>query len=146
MRKMLASFLDVVHLKMEVNRLFEAIHGLQGNDLWEMDTGNPYDVIETPNAIIVKVELPGADRESLKIDSNGQDLEISGDRKRYGSDDIVAYHQMERERGPFVLNMHIDGPFDPRGATAGYSSGVLSINLPRLHERRGSPTKIPVEE
>lgn len=146
MRKMLASFLDIVHLKIEVNRLFDAIQGLQENDIREMDKGNPYDVIETPRAIIVKIELPGVDRGSLEIWSEGQNLEIRGEKKRYGSSGIVAFHQMERDRGFITLNLHIDGPFDTHLATAGYKDGVLTVDLPRLHERRGATTRIRLAE
>jgi len=146
MRKMLASFLDVVHLKMEVNRLFEAIHGLQENDIREMDKENPYDVIETPDDIIVKIEMSGVDRGSLEVGSNGQNLEIGGEKKRYGSAGIVAYHQMERERGAFAFSVHIDGPFDPHAAVADYEGGVLTVKLPRLQERRGATTRIRLVE
>jgi len=146
MRKMLASFLDIVHLKKEVNRLFDAIQGLQENDIREMDKGNPYDVIETPRAIIVKIEMPGVDRGSLEIWSKGQNLEIRGEKKRYGSSGIVAFHQMERARGSITLNLHIDGPFDTHVATADYKNGVLTVDLPRLHERRGTTTRIRLAE
>ncbi len=145
MKGMLTSFLDIVHLRAEMNKLFEALQNLQcTEDVPDSGTVTPYDILETSEYILVEVDLPGVNPENLKIVARGALVTIQGERSRSNNSGIIAYHLMERDRGGFTRTLTVDGALDTHRATADYRDGVLSIKFPRLPERRGRTTRIPL--
>ena len=146
MRTMVSSFLELVRLQSEMNKLFEALQHLQSDqDLGEVGFATPYDILEAPDAILVEVDLPGVDPASLQVEMKGHDLVIRGEHERTPASGIVAYHLMERSRGPFTRRLQVEGAVDSHKASATYGMGVLTIRLPRLPERRGRVTRVPVQ-
>ncbi len=146
MNRALYSFLDLVHLQAEMNKLFEILSGLQVDEELpkEMGTPTPYDVLEMPEYVLIKVDLPGVDRDSISIQAAESTITIEGEKKRSDDHGIVAYHLMERERGAFQCRVKAEGSFDTHKATSRYEHGVLTIFLPRLAERRGNVVQIPL--
>lgn len=146
MRGMLTSFLDLVHLRAEMNRLFDSLQNLQcAEEVPESGSTTPYDILETPESILVEVDLPGVNPESIKIQARGVLVTIQGERRRPDNTGIIAYHLMERDRGGFTRTITVDGALDTHQATAEYHKGVLTIRFPRLPERRGRTTRIPLK-
>lgn len=146
MRNLLASFVELVHLQSEMNKLFEALQDLQAHH----DDGNlgfapPYDILETPEAVLVQVDLPGVSPASLQVSVQGALITIQGERDRSHLSGIVAYHLMERDRGPFIRRFRVEGAINTHRGGASYDSGVLTLRFPRVPDRRGSSTVIPIE-
>ena len=52
---------------------------------------------------------------------------------------------MERPHGRFTRTVALDMPVDGRRAQASLAGGLLTIVLPRMDDRRGRETVIPVE-
>jgi HSP20 family protein len=146
MRGMLTSFLDLVHLRAEMNRLFESLQNLQcPEEVPDSGSSTPYDILETPEHIVVEVDLPGVNPESIKIQARGVLVTSHGERSRATHSGIIAYHLMERDRGGFTRTITVDGALDTHRATADYRKGVLTIKFPRLPERRGRTALIPLQ-
>ena len=60
MRNLLSSFVELVHLQSEMNKVFEALQDLhEGDAVPEVGFTPPYDILETPDAVLVVVDLPG---------------------------------------------------------------------------------------
>lgn len=145
MRKMLASFMELMHLQGEMNKLFESLQTLQRNqELPEVGFTAPYDVQETPHEVLVEVDLPGVNAESLEIAVKGHVIMLHGSRERSQPAGIVAYHLMERSRGPFTRRLLIDGAVDTHRAWAAYEKGVLTLHFPKVPDRRGHLVKVPL--
>src|SRR5512135_992706 len=110
MRNLLTSFVELVHLQSEMNKLFEALQNLQDHEQQpEIGFTPPYDILETPEAILVEVDLPGVSPDSLSIVIRGALITLSGERERSQQQGIVAYHLMERDRGPFIRRFRVEG-------------------------------------
>jgi len=147
MRKMLASFMELVHLQSEMNKLFESLQLLQRHEeLPEVGFSAPYDVLETPEEVLVEVDLPGVTPGSLEIAVKGHVIQLQGSREKNRPKGIVAYHLMERSRGSFTRRLVIDGAVDTHRAWAAYDKGVLILHFPKVPDRRGQLVKIPVKE
>ena len=89
----------------EVRRLFqELIHqpwGGQGSPAtshWQPHV----DMCETPEAIIVEVELPGVRREDVRIEIEGDFLLITGERHTTAEHQQRNYYRLERLYGRFA--------------------------------------------
>ena len=145
MRKMLASFMELVHLQSELNKLFESLQLLQRHeDMPEVDFSAPYDVLETPEEVLVEVDLPGVNPESLDISVKGRAIMLQGLREKNQPAGVLAYHLMERTRGTFTRHLVIDGAVDTHRAWAAYEKGVLTLHFPKVPDRRGQLVKVPL--
>ncbi len=106
----------------------------------------PFDVLESAEAVEIVMDLPGVDRESLKVVfSRGMVLIAGTKRASLCSHADAAFHLAERAFGRFARGVRISGAVDAGRAKATLVSGELRLMLPRLTERRGGQITIPVE-
>ena len=146
MRNLLSSFVELVHLQSEMNKVFEALEDLHRPGAEQnMGFAPPYDILETPELIMVVVDLPGVRPDSLKVSVEGGVITMEGDRSRGRASGIVAYHLMERDRGPFVGRIRIEGSIDTHRGQVVYERGVLSLRFPRVPDKRGRRVDLPLE-
>jgi HSP20 family protein len=146
MKNLLASFVELVHLRSEMNKLFEALQDLEGHhEESNLGFAPPYDILETPEAVMVQVDLPGVSPASLQVTVQGGLVTMQGERDRSHLSGIVAYHLMERDRGPFIRRFRVEGAINTHQGSASYDNGVLTLRFPRVPDRRGSSSVIPIE-
>ena len=122
----------------EVRRLFQELiyqpwgsRGSSGSNSWEPCV----DMCETPEAIIVEVELPGVRREDVRIDIEGDMLRITGERRTTSERQGRNYYRLERTYGRFQRQLRLPSTVDRHGIRAEFDSGILVITLPK-HARR----------
>jgi HSP20 family protein len=72
-------------------------------------------------------------------------LKVSGERRERRPAGAVGFLCMERPNGRFTRTIAIDVPVDVPRAQARLAGGLLTVVLPRLADRRGRETVIPVE-
>jgi HSP20 family protein len=82
-----------------------------------------------PHALVVAVELPGADPAAIEVTAGERVLVISGERKRPHVPGAV-YQQVEIEYGPFYRRVRFAEDVDPGRATACFEHGLLTVTLP----------------
>jgi HSP20 family protein len=103
------------------------------------------DVFECDGAVTVVMEVPGLNPETLRVTwSNGR-LKVAGERRERRPSGAVAFLCMERPHGRFARTLAFDMSVDVRKSRAQLSGGLLTIVLPRVDDRRGRETVIPVE-
>jgi HSP20 family protein len=101
------------------------------------------DLYETPEGLVLRLEIPGADREDLGIDLAGQELVIRGQRRPAPPANASRVLHYEITYGSFERSFHIPIPVNPEGVTARYEHGILEVRLPR---QRPQARRIPVRE
>ena len=118
----------------EVRRLFqELIHQPWGGQR-PSETGHwqpRVDMCETPEAIIVEVELPGVQREDVRIEIEGDFLHITGERHTTAEHQRRNYYRLERHYGRFARQLPLPGTVDRTGIRAEFDAGILIITLPK---------------
>lgn len=101
------------------------------------------DIFDTDKEFFIRLELPGVQKEDVKIDFNENILSISGERKRDGSMLQENYHRIECLHGKFsrsfTLPQHIDG----EKIEGVLRDGVLNIRIPKSEkaQRKSIPIK-----
>lgn len=89
------------------------------------------EVIERDQEIVVRIELPGLDKEDCTVQVEGNTLVVSGE-KRFDRDTVGAhYHIMERAYGRFERSIPLPRNVDVEGAQASFKNGVLTVRLPK---------------
>jgi HSP20 family protein len=138
---------DLALLQREINQLFERLGGFDraarpGAVEWFPSV----DVYECRGALVVVVEVPGLAPESLRVVCQDRQLTVSGERRdRRPAEKGAAFLCLERPQGRFVRAIPLDAPVDVRQTRARLSGGLLTVNLPRLRDRRGRGISITVE-
>lgn len=92
----------------------------------------PLDVYETDREFIVKLEIPGVQKQDIKIGFSQNVLTISGTRCDEAMGVEIRYVQMEIAYGEFQRQVAFNTPIDPNAITAKYSEGFLKVVLPKL--------------
>jgi HSP20 family protein len=137
---------DLALLQREVNLLFERLGEAERAERPESTAWVPSaDVYECGGSLKVVVEVPGLAPESLRVACKDRDLVIEGERReRRPTASSVAFVCMERHQGRFKRVIPIDIAVDLQKAEARLCGGLLIVTLPRLRDRRGRETLIPV--
>ena len=133
-------------LQQEVNELFQRLSILDRSDRLPGSEWSPaVDVFELRDRLVVIVEVPGLAPESLRVSFRDRGLVLSGDRRAPRVGPGATFHCLERPHGKFARTIPLDLPVDVAAARATLAGGVITVNLPRLRERRGRETVIPIE-
>lgn len=121
-----------------VSRLREPMPGQRWISTRQPQTWSPpTDVFETNDSVIVKVEIAGMEREDFAIVLDANKLIISGVRQDPAAK--LGYQQMEILYGHFEAHVHLPRALDLDNIEATYSSGFLSVRLPKA-----KPRQVPV--
>jgi HSP20 family protein len=91
------------------------------------------DLYETPDAVIVVLELPGVDPNQTEINVEPHRLVVRGVRReRHArSPEHRTYHALEIRYGRFERVLPLPPSVDGGGTTANYEDGLLEITLPK---------------
>ncbi|MFQ5700402.1 MAG: Hsp20/alpha crystallin family protein [Acidobacteriota bacterium] len=103
----------------------------------------PVDIYETPDSVVVVVEISGATPESLKITKEGTTLIVSGDRYECCEKEKLHLYQMEIAYGQFERKVILPDGLGSEGVRADYESGFLRIELPKTGVS-GKTSRIPI--
>jgi HSP20 family protein len=87
-------------------------------------------VDELEGAIVVHVELAGADAESLQVAVGDAFLTIAGTRALRDVSRRASLLRREIQYGEFVKQIRLPAPVADDGASAVYRDGILTIRLP----------------
>jgi HSP20 family protein len=101
------------------------------------------DVFECRGALTVVAEVAGLTPDSLRVVCGDHRLVISGERRERRTAD-AAFLCLERPQGRFTRTIPVDSAVDLKQAEARLEGGLLTITLPRLKDRRGQRTTIPI--
>ncbi len=96
--------------------------------VWEPNADVVIDDAE--RAVIVRVEVAGADSESLRVFVDERHLSISGRRAKITRLRSGSFLQKEIADGEFIKKLHLPVAVQYGEVTATYGDGILTIALP----------------
>ena len=90
------------------------------------------DIRDAGDRFVLEAELPGFNKEDIKLDVKDGILTISAQHteNKDEKDDKGSYIRRERRYGSFTRSFDITG-VDDEHITASYNTGVLELNLPK---------------
>jgi HSP20 family protein len=90
------------------------------------------DVYETPQSIVVTVELPGTDDADIEIHLYDDAVVVQGQRRLPRPEGEARYQAAEIRQGPFRLELPLSAAIDTERVDAALDRGLLTITLPKL--------------
>ena len=92
------------------------------------------DVVESPDAIHLTVELAGVDHEELEVLLFEDALIVEGQPRPPPLRPGNVYHAAEIRQGQFRLELPLPATIDPNRVEARYERGLLEMTLPKRAE------------
>lgn len=100
------------------------------------------DIYETKDAVCVRAELPGVDKDAVNVEVKDGVLALRGERKFEKEVKEENYHRVERSYGTFHRSFSLPSSVDGERVTARMKDGVLEVTLPKREEAKPKQIKI----
>jgi HSP20 family protein len=131
-----AMTLNVAHLSEQMlhlwNHLLDLPHGHATAQMFPPHAFRPpADVFQTPDAVIVVMEIAGMRDESIDVRLEGRRLLVRGVRRDPFGAMPRAYSAVEIPYGPFERVIVLPADVDAERAEARYDDGLLRLILPK---------------
>ena len=137
---------DLVRLQRNIDRIFDDFIS-PFSDLWagvEESTGffPPLDVEDTDTHYLVSLDLPGVNKEDVRLQFRNHQLIISGERRQETRREDGRRLGAERVIGAFQRMVTLPGEVEAEKAEANFENGVLQIAIPKAAEARARTIQI----
>jgi len=103
------------------------------------------DIYETKDDYIFKLELPGITKEDIKVELDGDNLTIKGERKEEKEIKKEEYHRMERVCGTFARTFQLPKNANGQKITASMKDGILELRIPKQEEAKTKAIPITIK-
>jgi HSP20 family protein len=101
-----------------------------------------FDVKESKDAYIVRVDLPGVREADVEVTVTGNVLTVSGRREQDSREEGDQYFALERSYGSFVRSLTMPEGASLEDVKAELKDGVLTLHVPKRPEVQ--PRKISI--
>jgi len=133
-------FREFGSLQREMNRLFDSLSPRSGNG------GTAFvpaaELQETPEAIHLKLEVPGMEAKDLDVQVTAEAVAISGERKSETKTEEKGVTRSEFRYGSFRRVIPLPTRIQHENVQAQYQNGVLTLTLPKAEEEKNKVVKV----
>lgn len=103
------------------------------------------EVKENETEYMVKVQLPGIQKENINIEIENNLLSISAENKMEERKEDETLHYSNIAYGSFQKNIEFEKEIDVKNSKCEYKDGVLKITLRKMVEKKSNSTKLTIE-
>lgn len=136
-------FREIDTLQREMNRLFDSLTPTTPNG---ENVGvafiPPAEMHETPEAIHLKLEVPGMEPKDLDVQVTAEAIAISGDRKTETKTQEKGMTRTEFRYGQFRRVIPLPTRIQNDKVQAEYKNGILSLTLPKAEAEKNKVVKV----
>jgi len=127
-----------------MNQIFDHALG-QSAGMMDRSWAPPADMGETPDELIVYVDLPGLSEKDIRVAITGDLLMIQGERPLREPNQEASPYRRERWFGKFERTFALPIPVEAGRIRATYRDGVLIVRLPKAEGVKPKEIKIQAE-
>lgn len=109
---------------------------------WSMLGG---DVFEDDDRVVVRLEVPGMDKENFNIEVLDDLLVVRGEKRFEREDSEGRYRLLQCAYGSFRREVSLPTPVVAEKSRATYRDGVLRIELPKAMPRKARTLNIRID-
>ncbi len=102
----------------------------------------PADIIDMEDRLVIKLDMPSVDRDSIKLQAHDGILSVSAEKKDKETEKDSCYCRHERRLGHFSRSFRIT-TMDSDKIDASYKDGVLTISIPK--SKQTAVRRIPIK-
>ena len=138
----LSPFTLMRRLTEDMDRMFSGYGGGQTQEIGAFMP--PVEVREEDKNLIVSAELPGLNKDDIRVEIQNDSLVLQGERKREWNEEKGGVHRSERSYGSFYRVIPLPEGVNAEQAKAEFNNGVLNIRIP-IPEAAQRTRQIPIE-
>lgn len=125
----------------EMDRAFGAFGLRRGEEgLWSPAV----EVLERDGKLLVRAELPGLNKDEVRVEVSDDGLIIQGERKREHEEQREGFYQSEWNYGHFYRQIPLPEGAKAEEARAQFNNGVLEVSIP-VPETQSKRRQIPID-
>lgn len=108
----------------------------------------PVDIKEYEDKYVVKVEMPGINKEDISLDLHKNSLKISASKKieNEENDNKKKYHKSEFRYGDYCRTLYFPLEVNMEKCDATLKNGILSVELEKTVKEEEKQKKIEIKE
>ncbi len=103
------------------------------------------DIYEDNDNFKLKLDIPGVNKDDVKISYSDGELIISGERKQEKETDNSKYHRIERSFGKFYRSFTLPKKIKEEKIEAEFKDGQLVITIPKSEEAKAKLIDIKIK-
>ncbi len=125
--------------------LFNAFHDFE-NDFFGENALQSFktDIKDEGDKYVMEAELPGFDKDDIKLDISGNDLVLTAEHKAETEDKKDKYIRRERTYGSYQRSFDLTG-IDTDNIAAEYKNGILTLDLPKMQEVKPETKRLEIK-
>ncbi len=127
--------------------LFNAFHDFEDNFMSSPDVSRfKTDIKDEGSKFVLEAEMPGFNKEDIKLDLDGDRLTISAEHStsKDEKDDNGKYIRRERTFGSYSRSFDVSA-VDTDKIGAEYKNGVLVLDLPKKQNTAPTPKRLEIK-
>ncbi len=136
-------FSEIDALQKEMNSLFDSL-APSNNDKLSSGFIPAAEMEETPEAIQLKLEVPGMDAKDIDIQVAAESISISGERKSETKTEAKGITRSEFRYGSFRRVIPLPARVQNTNVKAEYKEGILNLTLPKAEEEKNKVVKVNI--
>ena len=133
---------EIDSLQREMNRLFDRVMPSH----FDWDANAPFvpaaEMSETPEAVHLKLEVPGMKPDDLDVQVSADSVSIRGERRDETQTEEKGMTRTEFRYGSFERVIPLPVRVENTQATAEYKDGILTRDLPKIAEEQHKVVKV----
>jgi HSP20 family protein len=136
---------EIDSLQREMNRLFDSLAQTPTNrENLSVTFIPPAEMHETPEAIHLKLEVPGMEASDLDVQVTAEAVAISGERQEETKAQEEGVTRSEFRYGKFQRVIPLPTRIQNDKVQADYKNGVLSLTLPKAESEKNKVVKVNI--
>jgi HSP20 family protein len=139
-------FREISTMRDDMERLFDTMIGRYPRERTEGFWAPSVDVEETNDTVNIRAEVPGMNKEDIKVTVSEDTVTLSGERKQEAEQKDRTFHRIERVYGKFQRTIALPASVEGDQAKASYKAGVLELVLPKSPKTRAHEIQIKAED
>jgi HSP20 family protein len=129
----------------DMDRFFDDFNPMRSDHQMMMSIWSPRtEMLEREGKFVIRVELPGVEKENVRVTVAGDQLVIEGERRQNNEQQGTNYYESEWMYGRFYREIPLPESVDPSDVRANFNNGVLEVTLPQP-QNRAERREIPIE-
>ena len=137
---------DLFGIQREMNKMFDGVFRSTGDEDYSFSSWTPaVDIAEHDDEYLVKVELPGVNKDEVKLTLENNILTIRGEKKQEMETKKENYHRVERSYGSFQRSFTLPAAVKSDKIDASYKDGILTVSLPKAEEAKPKQIEVKVK-
>ncbi|QKD83603.1 Hsp20/alpha crystallin family protein [Thermoleptolyngbya sichuanensis A183] len=134
-------FRELETLQRDMNELLD-VFNLEGDRKAGLRIAPAIELQETPDALVLKAEIPGVDSKDLDIQVTADAVAIKGERKSETHTEENGIKRSEFRYGSFSRVVPLPSRIQNDKVSAEYKDGILHLTLPKVEAEKNKVVKV----